>query len=131
MQLVKSIVISTVVFLVMDGLWLGFIAKPLYIQDLGYLLRLQNNNIVPNLPAAILVYVLLIGGLLIFVLPKAGYQPLLALGWGALFGLICYGTYDFTNLAVVAKWPWRITLIDVIWGSVICGVTSCITAWLR
>nr|WP_290768651.1 DUF2177 family protein [Halanaerobium sp.] len=50
-----------------------------------------------------------------------------ALGVGAFFGFITYATYDMTNLATIKDWPVMITVIDIIWGSVLCGLTSLIT----
>ncbi|MCX7124263.1 MAG: DUF2177 family protein [Gammaproteobacteria bacterium] len=131
MQTLKSIFIATIVFLLMDGLWIGVIAKQLYMTQMGDFLRIQNNTIIPNFYAAAVVYIALISGILIFVIPKANGNPLLALMWGALFGFVTYATYDFTNLAVVKNWPIGISIIDVVWGCVICGVTSFVTTWLK
>ncbi len=127
---VKSFLVATVVFLSLDFLWLGYLGKAFYIKHMGEFLRLEGNNIVPNYAAAAVVYVALIGGILLFVLPKANNDPFAALWWGALFGFVTYATYDFTNLAVIAKWPLWVSIIDVIWGCVICAVTSCITTLL-
>lgn len=131
MQTLKSILIATIVFLLMDGLWIGVIAKKMYMTEMAGFLRVENNAISPNFLAAAIVYIALIGGILIFVIPKAGGNPLLALIFGALFGFVTYATYDFTNLAVVKNWPVGISIIDVVWGCVICGVTSFITTWLK
>lgn len=125
MQILKSIMIATVVFLLMDSLWIGVIAKQLYISQLGPFLK------TPNFLAAGIVYVALITGILIFVIPKAHGNPVLALLWGALFGLITYAIYDFTNLAIVKNWPIAMSLIDIVWGCVVCGITSCITTWFQ
>jgi uncharacterized membrane protein len=91
---------------------------------MGKFLRLENGSIVPNYFAAALVYIALIGGILIFVIPKADGNAMHALYYGAIFGLVCYATYDFTNLAVMANWPVWISIMDVIWGGVICAVSS-------
>lgn len=127
----KQIVVATVVFLLMDFIWLGFVAKKFYIEHMGNFLRVENGSIVANYLAALVVYVALIGGIAVFVLPKAGGDACLSLYWGAIFGFVCYATYDFTNLAVIAKWPLWVSIIDVIWGCVICGVTSYIAALLK
>jgi uncharacterized membrane protein len=47
-----------------------------------------------------------------------------AILFGAFFGLICYATYDLTNLATVKDWPVLITAIDLIWGSLISALVS-------
>ncbi len=131
MQVLKSVIIATVVFLILDGLWIGVIAKQLYMTQMGSFLRVANGSITPNFAAAAVVYVALVAGILIFVIPKAAGNPWAALGWGALFGLICYAIYDFTNLAVIAKWPVLLCFIDVLWGAVLCGITSFIVMWCK
>ena len=117
-------------FLVLDGLWLGLIAKNLYRQHLGSVMRLSGGDLSPNWAAALIVYIALIIGVMLFVVPKAQGHLLAALGWGALFGFITYGIYDFTNLAVLSAWNWQIAIIDTIWGMVLCGLTSLITVWI-
>jgi uncharacterized membrane protein len=47
------------------------------------------------------------------------------------FGLVTYATYDLTNLATLKDWPLIITIIDLIWGTVLCGLVSLVTWWLR
>jgi uncharacterized membrane protein len=43
---------------------------------------------------------------------------------GGLFGLITYSTYDLTNLATLKKWPIKITLIDLTWGTSLSAATT-------
>ena len=47
-----------------------------------------------------------------------------ALKYGALLGLVAYGTYDFTNMAVIKDFTWRITLIDLAWGTFLTGIVA-------
>ncbi len=47
-----------------------------------------------------------------------------ALWRGALFGFVAYATYDLTNLSTLANWPVNITIIDMIWGTVLNSVVS-------
>lgn len=47
-----------------------------------------------------------------------------ALWAGALFGLITYATYDLTNLATLKDWPLVVTLVDLVWGSVLSASTA-------
>ena len=54
-----------------------------------------------------------------------------ALMRGGLFGLVAYGTYDLTGLAVMRDWPLRITLIDIAWGTFVsaAGAVAGTLAW--
>jgi uncharacterized membrane protein len=38
----------------------------------------------------------------------------------AFFGFITYATYDLTNLATARDWPVSVTVVDLIWGTVLC-----------
>ena len=51
----------------------------------------------------------------------------LALLRAAVFGAICYATYDLTNLAVLKDWPLSISIIDIVWGAVLTMAVTGIT----
>lgn len=125
-----SLSIFLYVFL-LDMAWLGFIAKDLYDKEIGMLIRKSGANMSPNWYAAILVYVAIVAGIMIFVLPKAGDNYTSALLYGALFGLVTYGIYDFTNLAVLANWTYKITFIDLLWGTFLCSATTIFGVWMQ
>ncbi len=127
MKTIAQYLIILGVFFAIDLVWLGFIAKKLYARYLGFLLA---PNV--NWGAAILFYLLFIGGLMFFVV-----QPALAKeSWsyalvvGAFFGLITYATYDLTNLATLKDWPVTITIIDLIWGTTLSASVSTISYWI-
>lgn len=131
MQTLKLFIPTLIFALLLDLIWLSLVAKNLYMQNIGFLLRKSGENLAPNLPAAALVYVAVTAGILWFVIPKVGHSYLLALGWGALFGVVTYGVYDLTNFATVLNWPLAITIIDMCWGATLCGLTSLFAVWLR
>ncbi|HBY64862.1 MAG TPA: DUF2177 domain-containing protein, partial [Acholeplasmataceae bacterium] len=58
--------VSFVIFFAIDLLWLGIIAKKIYQNQIGHLLKTDVNWV-----AAIIFYLLFIGGLVIFVLMPA------------------------------------------------------------
>jgi uncharacterized membrane protein len=53
-----------------------------------------------------------------------------ALLFEALFGLITYATYDLTNLATLKDWPVLVTVVDLIWGTVLASSISLITYFI-
>jgi len=124
MKTVFLFIITAVIFLIMDMIWLGYLGKGLYLEKIGTLLRLQGTNIQANIPAAIIVYFALVSGIVFFVYPLAQGSVLKALGYGAFFGFVTYATYDFTNLAVLKDWRWDIAFIDTAWGIILCGTSS-------
>ncbi|GEM01562.1 Uncharacterized membrane protein [Halolactibacillus halophilus] len=119
--------ITFVVFIVIDLIWLGFIAKNLYQEHIGFIMSKK-----PNWVAAIIFYLIFIFGLIYFVINPALDSGSFteALLRGMLFGFITYSTYDLTNLATLEGWPIKITIIDLIWGTSLGGLVSSISYWL-
>jgi uncharacterized membrane protein len=117
--------ITLAVFFAIDMLWLGLVAKGFYRRHLGFLMSPK-----VNWAAALSFYLLFIVGLLVFAVRPALLvgAPLQALWLGGLLGLICYATYDLTNLATVKDWPVIVTVIDLVWGTVLGGLVSLVSA---
>ena len=119
--------IALVVFMVIDLIWLGFIAKDIYSKYLGYLMSDKVNWI-----AAVVFYLIFIGGVLYFVIyPSLLDQNITNLVIrAAFFGFITYATYDLTNLATIKDWPVQITIIDLIWGTTLSTSVSVISYFI-
>ena len=85
-----------------------------------------------NWPAAVIFYLLFIAGLVIFVITPALEKKLWinALIFGALFGLITYATYDLTNLATLKNWPFLVTFVDMVWGTILAASVSVISFFI-
>ena len=109
------------VFIVVDLIWLGFIAKSLYAKYLGSFLT---ENV--NWTAAIIFYLIFVAGIILFVVyPSVEKDSFLnALVMGAIFGIVTYATYDLTNLATLKGWPLEIVIIDIFWGAVLSTIVS-------
>jgi len=120
----KLYIIAFPVFFAIDMIWLGFVAKNFYRNQIGFLMK---DTI--GWTAAVIFYALFIVGLVIFVITPAVEKGswVHALVFGALFGLISYATYDLTNLATLKNWPLLVTVVDLVWGAVIAGTVSFVT----
>ncbi len=118
------LVVAGVAMGAIDALWLGVIAKKFYSSQVGKLL-LDN----PNMIAAVAFYVIYLVGVVVFVvnpaLEKGSWQY--ALGYGALFGLVAYATYDLTNLATLKGWTMKLVAVDLVWGAALTALVSVIT----
>ncbi len=121
---IKLYFIALPVFFIIDMVWLVLVAKKFYNKHLGFLMKTDINWY-----AAIIFYLLFIGGLVAFVISPAVEKHSLihALFYGALFGLITYATYDLTNLATLKDWPLLVTIVDLVWGMVLSASVSAIT----
>ena len=117
----KLYLATLVAFFAIDMLWLGLVAVSFYQAQIGHLMADST-----NWGAAILFYLLFLGGLLYFVVvPGLQAGSLRAtLPRAALFGLITYATYDLTNLATLKDWPLLVTVVDLTWGVVLCLLVS-------
>jgi uncharacterized membrane protein len=104
---------SAVTLLVLDIVWIMTSTGWLYRPQLGEMLAPQ-----PNLVAGAVFYVILVLGVVaLVVLPAvASGSWTTALWMGGLLGLVAYGAYGFTNLAILRDWPLTVTLIDTAWG---------------
>lgn len=118
--------------LVLDGLWLGLVARGFYQRQIGHLMA----ETFTWWPVAVF-YPLYAVGLTVFaVAPAVADRSLVSALWrGALLGLMAYSAYDLTNQATLTRWPLGMTLVDIVWGVTMSAVASAIayviiTRWL-
>jgi len=116
-----SYVLTFIVFLGVDMLWLGLIARKLYRKYLGSFLSDE-----VNWAAAFIFYLLFVVGISIFAIyPSVNKDSVSgAILLGALFGFFTYATYDMTNLATLKGWPLPIVFIDIAWGALLSAIVS-------
>jgi uncharacterized membrane protein len=124
---IKIYLITVPIFFTIDMLWLGFLARNFYREQLGSLLRPEVNWF-----AAVTFYLMFIAGLIIFVISPALEKGswTYAVIYGALFGLIAYATYDLTNLATMKDFPLKVALVDMIWGSILSASVSIVSYFI-
>lgn len=110
--------------LVLDGIWLGIVMRPFYIKHLGHLM---NDGFLWW--AAALFYLMFSAGLIFFVLQPALSQNSLSYAFkaGALLGLLCYATYNLTNIATLKDWPFMVSVVDTLWGTTFGSLVSLIS----
>lgn len=120
----KLYAVALPVFLVVDLIWLGVVARSFYQGQMGHLMRAQVNWV-----AAIAFYLLFVAGIVVLaVWPAVERQSFAqALALGALLGLVTYAAYDLTNLATLEGFPLTVALVDLAWGTVLCATVSAVT----
>ena len=118
--------------LILDYIWLGIFASNMYKKELGPFLRMSGNSLQPIVWAAVVVYIAIPLGIVLFVLPRVSATNLTgsALLWGALYGIVVYAIYDMTNYCLIRDWPLRVSLIDICWGGFLNAVGTLAAAWL-
>jgi uncharacterized membrane protein len=132
LQIFKIYLLCLPFTLLLDYIWLAKLMQGFYIKELGPYARVRGTTIIPVYWAAVLVYLLLPLGIVLFALPRVDPANLVAssLLWGGLFGLIVYGVYDMTNMSTLENWPVRMVWVDICWGCFLCGVTTLFAALL-
>lgn len=127
LEVVKRVVVAGVVFGVLDYLWLGVFMRTFYRTRLESLLSTGSMQAGVHWVPAFIAYFLLAVGMVMFVVPRASRFLLSSFVWGAMFGLVVYGVYNGTNVALMRQWPVILALVDTAWGVVLCGVVCVVT----
>lgn len=112
---------TIVLFLGIDAIWLGVIARKFYQEQLGDLMLPS-----PKFAVAAIFY-LFFAAAIVVVAVRPGLEAgslWKAAGYGALLGLAAYVTYDITDLSTLKNWPVTLGIVDMIWGTVLTGVAS-------
>tara|TARA_B100000686_G_C16465862_1_gene799489 strand:- start:283 stop:693 length:411 start_codon:yes stop_codon:yes gene_type:complete len=126
-SLIAAFIFASLIFIIVDGLWLSFAIKLLYKPALGSLL-----NEKPIIWATILFYLVYTLGLFIIIIKPAIISDSIfqAFWTGIIFGLVAYGTYNLTNMAAIKNWSSDIVFIDMVWGSLLTGFTASTSVYL-
>lgn len=104
--------------LVLDGLWLGLVARGFYKARIGDLLLDK-----PHWGIAAIFYLAHAAGIVVFAIPQAtGWTT--ALLYGALFGFFVFAAYDITNLATLRGWSTSVAMVDLGWGAFATAVAT-------
>jgi uncharacterized membrane protein len=116
MRYILTFVASVVTFLGLDVIWIKFVAKPeLEKIASGYLKT-------PNIVAAGIFYILYLVLALSFTIKFSGSsKQALAIGLG--LGILAYATYEFTNMATLSNWSWKMVILDTAWGGILTAIT--------
>lgn len=124
MRYAQAYGIALVIFLVLDGVWLGLIARGFYTSRMGDLLASP-----PRWGVAAIFYALYVVGLVYFAVSsglESGRWQSAALN-GALFGFFSYLTYNATALSVIRGFDSTLAAVDTLWGTVIGALVAATT----
>lgn len=127
MRYVPAYFVAIVVFLILDAIWLGLVARSFYVSRMGDLMADS-----PRWGFAIVFYALFIVGVIYFAVSAgiANGQWTTAAFNGLLFGFFTYLTYNFTALSVIRGFDPTLAMVDTIWGAVCGALVSGITVMI-
>ena len=109
--------VAAIIFVVLDGFYLNLI-KGYFNKQIK---SIQGSDIKVNIISTGITYIFLIFGLNYFIIKRNR-----SVSDAALFGLIIYGVYDFTNMALFTNWSLLTAIIDTTWGAILFGLTTAI-----
>ena len=118
----KKLLISAIVFVFIDSIYLNLASN--YFSN--QIKLIQGSSIKMNYLAAIICYIFLIFGINYFIIkPNRSVQD------AFLLGIVIYGVFETTNMALFSKWSWLTVLIDTLWGGILFALTTFIIKLIR
>ena len=118
-----QLVITIITFLVIDGLWIYFLANPLYKKHLPESFLASPVRII----YALAFYLLFSFALWFLFIRKTDTINPTLLFEVFLFGFTAYGTFALTNMAVIREWNLWVTIPDLVWGGVLSVLVTFVT----
>ena len=111
--ILTATLITALIFLIIDVIWLSLSVKFFYGPKIGHLFADK-----PVMWAAVMFYIVYVLGLGVVIIgPSINFDDTLKLLLKAfMFGLAAYGTYNLTNMAVIKGWSPSIVFVDMLWG---------------
>jgi len=120
-QHVSKILVSAIIFVVIDSIYLNII-KDFFSNQIKLV---QGFNIKMNYIATIICYIFLVFGINYFII-----KPKRSIYDAFLLGIVIYGVFETTNMALFSKWSWMTVIIDTLWGGVLFGLTTLIVSMI-
>lgn len=109
MEIIEIIKIG-IILLMVDGIYLRIITP----QYKRIVRKIQGEELEIDIKGAIKSYIFLIIGYKYFIENKRG-----DIKDALILGMVIYGVFDGTMKAIIKDYPWRIAIIDTIWGSIL------------
>lgn len=118
----KNILLSAITFVIIDAIYLNLI-KDYFSHQIQII---QGSPIKMNVLATIICYIFLIFGINYFII-----KPNKSILDAFLLGIVIYGVFETTNMALFAKWSWLTVFMDTLWGGILFALTTFIVRQFR
>jgi len=120
-------IVATITVLILDAIWISsqitsYTKVTETIQGMKMTVRW--------IPAIITYGLILLGLYLILLYSQCQSSKLKVMLFAFLFGLVSYGIYNFTNLALLNKYTWTIAVKDTLWGGILLSVSIGLAIYL-
>ena len=112
------VLLSAIIVVVIDSVYLNLV-KGFFARQIA---DVQKSPMKINMTATILVYVFMIFGLNYFIIRRHA-----SVSDAFLLGLVIYGVFEFTNMALFDNWRITTVLLDATWGGILFALTTFLT----
>ena len=111
-------IISIPIFGALDALYLNYSGG--FFNEV--IKNIQGSDLKLKIYPTILCYVFLVFALNYFIISKNASTD-----DAFLLGLSIYAVYEFTNFAIIDKWPVKAVIMDTLWGGILFYLTTYLT----
>jgi uncharacterized membrane protein len=116
------LLISAIIFISIDFIYLNLMKG--YFNN--QIRMVQGSPMKINYLGAALCYIFLIAGINYFII-----KPKKSVSDAFLLGIVIYGVYETTNMALFKNWSFLTFIIDTLWGGLLFASTTFIVNLLR
>ena len=133
MHIALVYLLTIIIFIVVDAPYL-YLNLDLYKKTT---LAISGKGYTNRYYSALIVYIALAFGLLVLVIPRISTNKdtnvkqriMDSIMYGGAFGLASYATFDFTMHFMFEKWDLGVSIMDSIWGGVLCSIVAFIISY--
>lgn len=127
-------IITTILFMAVDAPYL-YLNADMYKKKT---LAISGKDYTKRYYSAVIVYLALALGIVVLVLPRIRNTSNTSLQnriqdavlYGGAFGLASYAIFDFTMHFMFEKWDLGVSIMDSLWGGVLCSIVTFIISYL-
>ena len=115
-----------------DAVWHLGIFRRAYSEGMKPLARMNGEKMAFNPFAGVLSQVLVVTCVVFLILYKAqkvNYQEAILIGAAA--GILAITVYGITNYALLKDWSLKLTVLEVIWGPMLGGLSGAFVLWVK
>ncbi len=124
--MIRSFLVSLILFLVLDWLWFTVFMKKFALEQLRPILKLNaDGSMNANMVAAAGAYLCMTIIVTLFLESKLT-GPFFWQGffYSAAMGFLVFAIFDFTNLALFKSYPVSFVITDILWGTFLFSVVG-------
>jgi uncharacterized membrane protein len=125
-------VLSFIFTSLFDALWHLVIFRRSYVQGIKPLARMSGEKMAFLPAAGLLSQVLVVSGIVFLVLTLAPTaSSCTAILVGAVAGILAISVYGVTNYALFKDWNLTLTILELVWGPILGGLSGLFVFWAR